>query len=77
MFSVEISVKAQEEAVPAKTREIRNAARDLRRSSRELRADSERLKLRSFAVNKAADALAVRVLELSLTLDRNAASTIQ
>ena len=49
------------------------AARDLRRESRELRADSNRLKLRSSEINKAADALAIRVVELGLALDRSAA----
>ena len=72
---VENNLKAEAEKVRLGYGEVENAveaAPDLRRKSKELRADSERLKLKSSAVNKAADALSIRVVELGLALDRSA-----
>lgn len=52
-------------------------ARDLRRESRQLRANSNKLQLKSLQINKAADALAVRVEELSIVIaDRIAANDL-
>ena len=42
----------------------------LRQTSKELRADSQRLKVKSIEINRFADALAVRVAELTFVLDR-------
>ena len=52
---------------------IAEQASFLRKSSKELRADSRRLKLKSIEVNKVADALLVRVNELTIAVDRIAA----